>query len=108
MMPRPSKKQQAENRAPVPVPAQPQQHMIPQVPQPQGIPLQMQQPLPHQGQLAVGAPPPQVHGRVVDNESFLRVRDSVSNPDFIFNHISSPVHSDHCTPPLMQDRALGL
>ncbi|KAK7223600.1 hypothetical protein V2G26_011603 [Clonostachys chloroleuca] len=76
MMPRPSKKQQAENRAPVPVPAQPQQHMIPQVPQPQGIPLQMQQPLPHQGQLAVGAPPPQVHGRVVDNESFLRVRDS--------------------------------
>lgn len=51
--------------------------MIPAVPQPQGIPLQqMQQPLPHQGQLAVGAPPPQVHARVVDNESFLRVRDS--------------------------------
>lgn len=80
-MPRPSKKAAAEAKAPAQVAAAPPPHLlqaaVPQ--QPQGIPMpQLQQALQHQpAPLPVGAPPP-VHARVVDNESFLRVRDSVS------------------------------
>jgi hypothetical protein len=69
-MPRPPKKSAEDKKAvPPPVMAAPPPQLIPNTIQPQAIQLPLVQP--------VGAPQPVP--RVVDNESFLRVRDSVSH-----------------------------
>lgn len=95
-MPRPSTKKGVEdkNKAPAPVAAAPQLPHQPMMPTgiPQGMPMQPQhQPRPQQQQFVpqvqmaqqppppVGVPPMQPQsGRIVDTESFVTVRDSVS------------------------------
>lgn len=71
------KKQPVEKQQPAPVPMPPQHiQQYPQHPQPiAAVPQAMAVPMP----AAVAAPPQAVMPqRVVDNDSFLRVRDSVS------------------------------
>jgi hypothetical protein len=80
------KKTAVEKQQPAPMPMPPQH--IQQYPQhPQPIAAVPQPPMPVPMPAAVAPPPPQalMPQRVVDNDSFIRVRDSVSS----FYHISS-------------------